>query len=828
MGFVVQPTCRIPNIPCKVNEHRHRHLPSQQLFAKEKAPTEEKKTKTFNEQQDESSSPIEELPSWVQAIRKWPRSSSRSSNEQKENDEPVMKGAADKDKNNIDNNKIVGGDEKSDKKDSMSNTGGWLMDPIMQSLISVQYLLGSSRNESEQMTTSTTSSSSAASSPATSRNFLDLLEDDSKRVPQNSNTTTSMSQMEAILDSLEDAAVVMNVSAANVPGVGVGGDLLGGLTGWNRWDQWVGGMQQALSRGGTQNLTAAAEGILRQATMRIENVLMDASIPAGSTLQAVLDILPANTTKLAAQVAAERGLDMNEAIEGAQQLGKFAGQLKGVADGLLRQGYVSNDDSRNQIEGGETLEQQPSKTAAATETNKPKKTTDKTRNGALFRDFASASELNEYTPVMGQAAEMGAMSGIIYEETVPRSLKLGHSIVAQGCSMNVKWMVTDSLASHSEVELCNDRLDNDPSETPVLIRTILIRGFDASDEEVDRDTLVRRVCTANPENLGKYNIDVHAGLWEIAQAVYKDVVNYIDWTTPQHKIVLAGHSIGGSIANLVLFKLTMKRGADFVEDRILRVYTYGSPPVAALSKPRRRKSSSKSSLHCEVLDNFGLPANLVWGFVQPWDPICRLFSEIDALYPLIGDMGPESDGITPWPTGPPRTLRPVTKAILEAWEGWPRFRDTFYETGSQNYTAVGIQHILLPEAARYLTERFLTVTIAVPPVRSILRISPSEIYPALTAAFPLDVFEISYVPQAIRGFVHHFFPAYYGPLVEYVRLLEDRKEPLLVRDNLASVPNWEKKEQELEAKTEEAAVNKWSLAWQANGYSKTSSKRAQE
>jgi len=294
-----------------------------------------------------------------------------------------------------------------------------------------------------------------------------------------------------------------------------------------------------------------------------------------------------------------------------------------------------------------------------------------------------------------------------------------------------------------------DRIDNDPSETPLLIRTITIRGFDASDEEVDRELLVTRICTANPKPLTKVKgVQVHTGLWEIAKAVYNDIKQYIDWTTPQHKIVLAGHSIGGSVANLVLFLITMERGADFVQERILRVYTFGSPPVAAVTnKPR----SSSAVLRCDVLKAFGLPVDTVWAFIQPWDPICRLFSEIDSLYPLIGDMGPDSDGITPWPNGPPRTLRPVTKAILEAWDGWPRFRDTFYETGAQNYAAVGIQHVLLPEATRYLTDRFLTVSIAVPPVRSLLRLSPTEIYPALATAFPLDVFEISYVPQAIRG-----------------------------------------------------------------------------
>jgi hypothetical protein len=31
------------------------------------------------------------------------------------------------------------------------------------------------------------------------------------------------------------------------------------------------------------------------------------------------------------------------------------------------------------------------------------------------------------------------------------------------------------------------------------------------------------------------------------------------------------------------------------------------------------------------------------------------------------------------------------------------------------------------------------------------------------------VFEISFVPQAIRSFVHHFYPAYWYPLADYVK-----------------------------------------------------------
>eukprot|EP00977_Amphora_coffeiformis_P017775 scaffold5899_cov167-Amphora_coffeaeformis.AAC.3 len=659
-----------------------------------------------------------DLPSWVRAITKWPSQGSARQQDAAKVDKTEPHLLVVESPNAFENTTAT--TTTTTTTTPSADAGGWLMDPILRSIFKVQELLP---RPNETAITATT---------ATSGNFLDLLD------TRNGN---GMSQMEALLDSLEDAALLVNVSTTTPGNVPREPDLFD--DGWKRWDRWVGSMQKALQGRGattTGNLTSAAEGILRQATARIESMLAEAG-----TLPAVWDV--ANATALAA-LAVERSVDLNEAVEQAQQLGNFAAQLKGVADGLLRQGYVSKEPVKVTMEGAATtVAKLPVENRTRTQTSKT--SSSRRRQGALFQDFSSASEQNVYTPILGQAAEMAAMSGVIYEQTVPRSLQLGHSIAARGVSMDVRWMVTDSLASHSEVELMKDRIDNDRSEPPLLIRTITIRGFDASDEEVDRELLVTRICTANPKPLTKIKgVQVHAGLWEIAKAVYRDIKQYIDWTTPQHKIVLAGHSIGGSVANLVLFLITMERGADFVQERILRVYTFGSPPVAAVAnKPR----SSSAVLRCDVLKAFGLPVDTVWAFIQPWDPICRLFSEIDSLYPLIGDMGPDSDGVTPWPKGPPRTLRPVAKAILEAWDGWPRFRDSWYETGAQNYAAVGIQHVLLPEATRYLTDRFLTVSIAVPPVRSLLRLSPTEIYPALATAFPLDVFEISYVPQAIRG-----------------------------------------------------------------------------
>lgn len=754
----------------------------------EKKTNKTKETTTKDKKKSKEPNDDDDLPSWVRAIRQWTpttTTTTTTSSSTEASSDPLRP-------------------ETIIKTENETSSGGWLLDPILQSLGNVQELLSSLDKNDDK---------NNKSDPAAPRNFLDLL------VDQNADGTTKPS-MESILDSLEGAALIVNVSAAAAAASTTTLNDNNATTtvdqfwdnGWNRWDRWMTSMQQALSSNNKSStatptatatdLTAAAESILRQATSRLERFLPDAVVPA-TPLQSVLEMTNATTTALALAAVAEQSLDLNETANVARQLGSFAGQLKGVADGLLRQGYVSSSLSIEGITTSST--KQPASSNRTYRVAMPSSSSKTTKRGALFENFVTASELDRYTPILGQAAEMAAMSGLIYEQTVPRARQLGHSIVARGCTSNVKWLVTDSLASHSALELYKDRIDNDPSETPLLIRTITIRGFDASDEDVDRETLVTQVCTANQEPLNTKqfkHLKVHGGLWQIAKAIYQDVKQYIDWTTDDHKIVLSGHSVGGSLANMILFLLTLERGADFVQDRILRVYTFGSPPIAALSADApssstkrgggrgssgsKSSSSSTSSLRCEILEALGLPSNLVWAFVQPWDPICRLFSDIDVLYPLIGDMGPGSDGITPWPNGPPRTLRAVLKAILEAWEGWPRFRDSWYETGAQSYGSVGIQHILLPEATRYLTDRFLTVSIAVPPVRSILRISGHELYPALVAAFPLDVFEISYVPQAIRGFVHHFYPAYGFPLVEYVRLLEERAEPLLVRDNLAS------------------------------------------
>ena len=65
--------------------------------------------------------------------------------------------------------------------------------------------------------------------------------------------------------------------------------------------------------------------------------------------------------------------------------------------------------------------------------------------------------------------------------------------------------------------------------------------------------------------------------------------------------------------------------ADYVQNRILRVFAYGSPPVAEMisSPPPKQGKKQKvmpglESTHCQVLETFGLPTTMVFGYIQPY------------------------------------------------------------------------------------------------------------------------------------------------------------------------------------------------------------------
>mmetsp|Transcript_12908 Transcript_12908/g.19374 ORF Transcript_12908/g.19374 Transcript_12908/m.19374 type:complete len:722 (+) Transcript_12908:69-2234(+) len=389
----------------------------------------------------------------------------------------------------------------------------------------------------------------------------------------------------------------------------------------------------------------------------------------------------------------------------------------------------------------------------------------------LFQNYASFRPVSsiDWRKKIVKASEFGALSGAIYEDATTKANEMGHSMVAQGKTAEIGWMVTDSLQNLKDF--------NGDEATPTLVRTIVLRGYDASDEDVDREGLLNTICTASPVSLfrdDKSLVQVHEGMLYIAELLMREIEQYIDSTAPNHKIVFAGHSIGGSLSILLMILLTKSRGASFVRDNVLRVYTFGSPPIFSMettSNLKKLANGEESGDFCSILDAFDLPTSIVYSYSQPWDPIPRLYTPYDPLYPLIDDLG--DDGYTPWVSGPPRTLRPILKTILENWEGWPSYRDNARFKLGQDYRSVGEQFLLLPEPIRYLTDRLVSVNTAVPEIDAVYSISSRELLPALAEVFTLETLQISLVPVAIRSFIHHFYPAYDAPFVAFASSLDE-------------------------------------------------------
>jgi Lipase (class 3). len=206
---------------------------------------------------------------------------------------------------------------------------------------------------------------------------------------------------------------------------------------------------------------------------------------------------------------------------------------------------------------------------------------------------------------------MAKLAGAIYQDTIPTINELKHVLVANGTAADVAWLVTDSIGYDSDFDVA----PSDEKGDPLLIRTITIRGFDASDENVDRERLVQRICNARsvPLSSNVKNIVVHEGLLEVARDLYRDIKPFIDMAGPTHKIVLNGHSIGGALSNLILMMITAEHGVVFTQEKIKRIFTFGSPPIAATNC-----SELESPDECSVLQTLGLQSDMVYGYIKPW------------------------------------------------------------------------------------------------------------------------------------------------------------------------------------------------------------------
>ena len=79
---------------------------------------------------------------------------------------------------------------------------------------------------------------------------------------------------------------------------------------------------------------------------------------------------------------------------------------------------------------------------------------------------------------------------------------------------------------------------------------------------------------------------------------------------------------------------------------------------------------------------------------------------------------------------------------------------------------------------QYLSDRFIAVSVAVPDVGAMAEMGSKDLLPFLYDAFPLDEFSISFVPAALRSFIHHFWPAYTTALGGLIEAAEESSSEL--------------------------------------------------
>lgn len=317
---------------------------------------------------------------------------------------------------------------------------------------------------------------------------------------------------------------------------------------------------QATPKGPSLEISSAAELILKSATNQIEEFLDYASLNVSPDVVKKLILRAGNSISLEAienivasaeSLARESGLDVRSAADQARASAEYTVQLVTTVNGLLSYGYIRDQSEETNLKDSDELRINFERNSDTT----PK---------PLFHKFPSAQSIpkSDYNNTIKMGVEMASLSGAIYLNTIPETHRLDHAIVANGTTADVFWMVTDSIVQNKDF---NDFYkDSDSINDQTLVRTITLRGFDASDEQVDREKLLNQICTADPVYLGKRTngVQFHKGLLEVARSIYDEIIPYIDLVGPKHKIILNGHSIGGSLSTLVLMLLLEERGGE--------------------------------------------------------------------------------------------------------------------------------------------------------------------------------------------------------------------------------------------------------------------------
>ena len=255
---------------------------------------------------------------------------------------------------------------------------------------------------------------------------------------------------------------------------------------------------------------------------------------------------------------------------------------------------------------------------------------------------------------------------------------LGQTLVHQGSGGDVAFFVVDGV------------------QNGILVRTFVFKGFDATGVDIETASrFANNIARATPKPLPTSpnpQILFHSGLTEISLLLFDEIKPYLANIADNHKIVLTGHSVGGSVATILAFLISSDEalGPSFISKHVQNVFTFGAPPICTFVDVDANADADEDANGDPILTAYKIDNSIVKSFVQPWDPVPRLFSCHDPAYPLVGDIG--IDGKTLYASGPSRVLRPLLRAIFTLDETrWDALRDNYTAEGRQELRSVGQQ-----------------------------------------------------------------------------------------------------------------------------------------
>ena len=150
----------------------------------------------------------------------------------------------------------------------------------------------------------------------------------------------------------------------------------------------------------------------------------------------------------------------------------------------------------------------------------------------------------------------------------------GFTLMAEGETNCTRWYVCDKRAGEATTH-----------------RWVIVRGAAWNNEKVDRVRLSTQIGKAWPSPLheGKNAppVVVHTGVKEMADEFWPDVSPWITSTPNGAQLCFAGHSLGGSMAMLLMAWSKLRLGVD--PRAMDPCWTFGSPPVLASDGWEMRK-----------------------------------------------------------------------------------------------------------------------------------------------------------------------------------------------------------------------------------------------